>query len=124
MKGRMFFVGRDQETNRIIRLIERNNNIIMTGKFGIGRTSLIRHVADITQGRWRFIFVDFSQTPAKACQDMLPQFLSEKEFAYRRNKKYKSNRFLVVNLNPEDNRQLVIAIDNIGKLSHQKIGPS
>ena len=117
----MFFVGRDQETNRIIRLIERNNNVIVTGKYGIGRTSLIRHVADITRDRWRFIFVDFSQTPARACRDMLSQLLSEKQFAYRRNKKYKSNRFLVANLNPEDKRQLVIALDNIAKLSNQKL---
>jgi len=117
----MVFVGRDQETNRIIRLIEHNNNVIVTGKYGIGRTSLIRHVADITQDRWQFIFVDFSQTPARACRDMLSQLLSEKQFANRKNKKYKSNCFLVANLNPEDKRQTVIAFDNIAKLSHQKL---
>ena len=117
----MFFVGRVEEINRVIKLIEQNNNIIVTGKYGIGRTSLIRHVADITQDRWRFIFVDFSPTPAKACQDMLSQLLSEKQFAGRKNKKYKYNRFLIENLKPEDQRQLVITLDNIAKLSHQKL---
>ena len=116
----MFFVGRDQETNRIIRLIEQNNNVIVTGKYGIGRTSLIRHVADITPDRWRFIFVDFSQTPAKACQDMLSQLLSEKQFAGIKNK-YKANRFLLANLKPEDKRKFVIVLDNIAKLSNQKL---
>jgi hypothetical protein len=52
---------------------------------------------------------------------MLSQLLSEKQFACRRKKKYKSNRFLVANLKQEDKRQLVIVIDNIAKLSHQKL---
>ena len=117
----MLFIDRVPETNRIIRLIEQNNNVIVTGKYGIGRTSLIRHVANITQDRWRFIFVDFSQTPARACRDMLSQLLSEKQLAYRKNKKYKSNRFLVANLNSEDSRQFVIVLDNIAKLSRPKL---
>jgi Cdc6-like AAA superfamily ATPase len=117
----MFFIGRDQETNRIIRLIEQNSNVIVTGKYGIGRTSLLRHVAEITQDRWRFIFVDFSLTPAKACRGMLSQLLSEKQLVGRKNKKYKSNRFLLTNLEPEDKRLHVIALDNIAKLSHPKL---
>ncbi|HPD61375.1 MAG TPA: ATP-binding protein [Thermodesulfobacteriota bacterium] len=117
----MVFVGRDQETNRIVELIEQNNNVIVSGKYGIGRTSLIRHIADITKNRWRFIFIDFSQTPARACQAILSQLLTEKKFIGRKNKKYEFNRFLLVNLEFEDQRQCVIVLDNIAKLSHPKI---
>lgn len=47
----MSFVGREKETKKIIKALQQGNNIILTGKFGMGRTRLMRHVATITQGR-------------------------------------------------------------------------
>jgi MoxR-like ATPase len=65
MTGNIMFVGREKETKLIIKELVRGHNIVIEGKFGIGRTSLVRHVSSVISDQWRFIFVDFSQTPGK-----------------------------------------------------------
>ncbi|MCD6485804.1 MAG: ATP-binding protein [Syntrophobacterales bacterium] len=42
----MVFVGREKETRQIVRALEKGGNVIITGKFGMGRTKLVRYVAD------------------------------------------------------------------------------
>ena len=114
---KMFFVGRTHETNRIIRLIERNNNVIVTGKFGIGRTSLINHIA-VTHNQWRFVMVDFSLSPAKAGQSLLSKLgLSKKPS--RKAGHNKPARLLIDYLEREG-KPWVIVLDNIARLSAQK----
>jgi MoxR-like ATPase len=58
----MIFVGREIETEHITKELYQGKNIIVGGKFGIGRTSMIKEIASSLQNEWRFIFVDFSQT--------------------------------------------------------------
>ena len=114
----MFFIGRSQETNRIIKLIERNKNVIVTGKYGIGRTSLINHVAVITRNRWRFVMMDFSLSPAQAGQSLLSQLGLPKKPG-RKTSQNKPARLLIDHLNHEG-KPWVIVLDNIARLSGQK----
>jgi len=118
----MFFVGREKETRQIINALKRGNNIILTGKYGIGRTSLIKQIANATQNRWRFIFVDFSQTPGKVCGFLADALLPRNKGKKRgQNLGYKSNRFRISNLDFTDRRQHILVLDNIAKLSGPKL---
>lgn len=118
----MYFVGRQQELVRICKDLERGDNVIVCGKYGIGRTSLLKHLAEINQNRWRFIFVDFSQPGSVVCRDLFGQLfpkLSDK----RRGEylPYKATRFQIAHLELDDNRQHVLVLDNIAQLSAQKL---
>lgn len=114
----MYFVGREKETRQIIKAMKRGYNVILMGKFGIGRTSLSRHVAEIGRDRWNLISLDFSQTPAKVCSLLASNLLPKnngKAMGYRH------NRFRIANLDFDGQRQPVLVLDDIGKLSRQKV---
>lgn len=118
----MFFTGREKETAQVQRALERGNNVVVVGKYGIGRTSLVRHVAGINRDRWRFVFVDFSQTPAKICGHLLDELFPKR--GYRRGGvyvRYRSGRFKISSLDLEDRRQHVIVLDNVARLSKPKL---
>jgi len=114
----LFFVGREKETRQIIKALKRGDNVILKGKYGIGRTSLCRHVAEIGRDRWNFISLDFSQTPAKVCSHLASNLLPKtnvKAMGYRQ------NRFRIANLGFDGQRQPVLVLDDIGKLTPPKM---
>jgi AAA+ ATPase superfamily predicted ATPase len=114
----MFFVGRERETHEIIGLIEGNKNVILTGKFGIGRTALVRHIAAINQNQWRFVMVDFSLSPAQAEQAILPKWVSSIKPG-KGLRPYKPGRLLNDHLDHKG-KPWVVVLDNIARLSTQK----
>lgn len=117
----MYFAGRAQETRRIIKALERGESVIISGRFGMGRTALARHIADMSGSRWRFVFVDFSKTPAVICRhlarELFPAHTARQDAAYIH---YKPARFAVLNRAPEDPHQHVLVLDNIEKITPQK----
>ncbi len=118
----MYFVGRQQELVRIRKDLEHGNNVIVCGKYGIGRTSLLKHLTAITQDRWRFVFADFSQPSSVVCQDLFAQlFLKLRDKRRGEYLPYKATRFQITHLELDDNRQHVLVLDNIAKLSTQKL---
>jgi len=118
----MYFVGREKESRQIIKALERGENVILTGKYGIGKTSLIRQVAGITKDRWRFIFVDFSRTPGRVCQQLMAELpFTEEVHRIAGDNGYKSRRFRIVNLALKDRGQPVLVLDDIAKLSSPKL---
>lgn len=114
----IYFVGREKETRQIIKALKRGENVILMGKYGIGRTSLSRHVAEINRDQWNFIFLDFSQTPAKVCCHLANSLLRENN---AKTLGYRQNRFRIANLDFDGQRQPVLVLDDIGKLSPQKV---
>ncbi len=118
----MYFVGRQHEIARIRKDLEHGDNVIVCGKYDIGRTSLLKHIATLTQDRWRFIFVDFSPPGGVVCRDLFaqlfPKLRDKRKGAYL---PYKSTRFQIVHLELDDKRQHVLVLDNIAKLSAQKL---
>lgn len=118
----MYFVGRERETARVVRALDQGKNVVVTGKYGVGRTSLIRHVAELTQEGWRFLFADFSQTLGRMCHDLLAKLTPGKNLKdYPACAKYKVARSFIVNMEFGDKKQPVIVLDNVGKLSQQKL---
>ena len=118
----MYFCGREKEISEIIGALKKGKHVVVTGKYGIGKTVLIKHLSGITKQKWHFVFTDFSKSPSNVCNDILWQLSPKKQPKYRQKYiKYKTARSLVAELTLEDKRQPVIVLDNISKLSHQKL---
>jgi len=115
----MYFVGREREMREVKRTLEEGNNVIVSGKFGMGRTSLIKHIAD-THDQWRFIFLDFSKPPGHVCNHLLVE-LFPKRRSGREYVKYKSSRFQILTRDLEDNRKHILVLDDIAKLTSPKL---
>ncbi len=67
------FVGREREIAEIASALQAGTNVVLSGKFGMGRTSLVHHVAANSDGRWQFIFADCSRPPAAICRQLASQ---------------------------------------------------
>ena len=118
----MYFCGREKEISEIINALKKRKHIVITGKYGIGKTVLARHLSDITNQKWQFVFTDFSKTPSSVCNEILWKVsLNRRPKHHHKYIKYKIARSLVADLTLKDNRQPVIVLDNISKLSHQKL---
>lgn len=116
----MHFVGREKEIGQIKKALDEGMNVIVSGKYGMGRTTLIRHIADTTEDRWRFLFVDFSRTPGEVCSDLLGQLFPERRSEHRQ-MSYRSSRFRLTALPLSDRRKQILVLDSIAKLSYQKL---
>jgi hypothetical protein len=112
----MYFVGREKEIGEIKEALEGGNNVIVSGKYGIGRTSLIKHIADAMKDQWRFVFVDFSKTPGSVCNYLLAELFPMHGFD-REHRRYRPSRFRIATLALEDHRKHVLVLDNVSKLS-------
>jgi Cdc6-like AAA superfamily ATPase len=118
----MYFFGREKEISEIINALKKRKHIVITGKYGIGKTLLVKHLSDRSKQRWRFIFTDFSKTPSYVCNEILWKVSSKKQPIHRQKYiKYKTARSQIADLTLKDNRQPVIVLDNISEISHQKL---
>ncbi len=118
----MQFVGREKEIWQINAALEGGKNVIVSGRYGMGRTSLIKYMAEIMQEQRRFLFLDFSETPGKLCQHLVAKLWPQKERRQRDEfSKYRSARFRIVSLDFSDRRKHVLVLDNIAKLSAPKL---
>jgi len=118
----MYFFGREKEISEIINALKKRKNIVITGKYGIGKTGLVKHISNITKQRWGFVFTDFSKTPSSVCNEILWKVSPKRQPEHRQKYiKYKTARSQIADLTLKDNRQPVIVLDNISELSHQKL---
>ena len=70
------FVGRRKEITRIEKALFRGETIIVSGKYGIGRTALVRHIAAGNTQYWRFVFVDGSRSASDICRSVFVELFS------------------------------------------------
>jgi hypothetical protein len=118
----MLFVGRENEASHIIRELQQGNNVVLVGKYGIGRTSLIKHLASTFLNEWRIVFVDFSQTPGKMSEKLMKELGLAARFKQTGKKMgYKSMRYRIANVESPKRKKTVIVFDNVAKLTPQKI---
>lgn len=116
------FVGREKEVEQINAALGTGRNVIVSGKYGMGRTSLVKYIAELMQKQRRFLFLDFSETPGKLCQHLVDKLWPQRKRRERDGfSKYRSARFRIVSLNLNDRRKHVLVLDNIAKLSPQKL---
>lgn len=118
----MLFVGRESEATHITRKLHRGNNVVLGGKYGIGRTSLINEIASLLKDEWQFVFVDFSETPAKMSKMLMKALGLTMRFKQTGKKMgYKSMRYRIACSDSPKRKKTVIVFDNIAKLTPQKI---
>jgi hypothetical protein len=116
----MYFAGREKEIEQIKEALQGGENVIVSGKYGMGRTSLIKHIAEMMQEQWRFVFVDFSKTPGSVCNYLLVELFPAQEFD-REQVKYRPSRFRIATFALEERRRHILVLDNMSKLSAQKL---
>lgn len=118
----MPFYGRGRELARIKSELKKDNNIVLSGKFGIGKTSLVKEAAKLNRETWHFLFGDFSKTPSGICHDLLSE-LKPKGFAKKhiRDLSYVKGRSMIADLVSVSGRRCVIVLDNIEKLTSRKL---
>ena len=68
------FVGRARELQELQRLLAAHRNIVITGVFGSGRTTLVRQLQCLLERRFRFVFTDSSHTRAAIRQAVANAF--------------------------------------------------
>jgi len=116
----MIFVGRKSEKKKIIESLKDGKNIILGGKYGIGRTTLIREIAEILAGEQPFIFVDFSRTPGKMSEILFRELGLVNYQAPHIKTKYKPMRYRIGNATWPGKHKPVIVLDNIAKITVPK----
>ena len=118
----MMFVGREWETKQIIKEIHQGVNIIVSGKFGMGRTALVKKISEILADERKFIFLDFSETPGQMAKRLMRELgLSSRNKKTGRKMGYKSMRYRIVTVRSSAQNKPIIVFDNIAKLTPQKI---
>ncbi len=116
----MLFVGRQSEKKKIMEALNGGKNIILSGKFGIGRTRLINEIAKLSNER-KFVFVDFSQTPGKMSEKIIKALGIPRRLKNQTKQMgYKSMRCRIANTNTAKGHKPVIVFDNIAKVTAQK----
>ncbi|MDI6742252.1 MAG: hypothetical protein QMD11_05860 [Smithella sp.] len=117
----MVFAGRKKEIKRIVQLLRSGKNVILQGKYGIGRTSLIKEISLLLSDENQFSFADFSQTPNTICNELTKQLGLPARLKNSGEKmRYKSLRHRIANCVCSPDRHIIV-FDNIVKLTHQKI---
>lgn len=117
----MLFVGRESEKKKIIKSLKDGKNIILGGKFGIGRTSLMKRISEIFADKRKFIFIDFSKTPGKMSEKLIRELELSARFKKTGEKMgYKAMRYCVAASASFADKPIIV-FDNIAKLTGQKI---
>lgn len=114
------FVGRSVEIASLRRELDAGRNLVILGKYGVGRTSLVREAARRLTHR-RFLFADFGRPPAEMCRTMLEELLEGRP---RRRRSapttYRPMLRLVVEEAIGQRQNPVIVLDNVARLTPAK----
>jgi hypothetical protein len=102
--------------------LEAGRSVVLTGAYGIGRTSLVKHLALEVERDWHFAFGDFAQDPGAVWRDLFAAFFPKAQHRLRgRTRSVKWTRFRVANQRFEDRRRHVVVLDNLARLSPQRL---
>ena len=116
----MVFVGREREASRIVSELTKGRNAVVSGPFGIGRTALIRHVAEEMGAGWRFAMLDFSHTPAELCSALVAALRGGGPRARGAPRSFVSARAAVLTFEPRG-RRFVLVLDNVAAVTAPKL---
>ena len=115
------FVGRTKEIARIKRELAAGRNLVVTGRFGIGRTTLAVQVARELGSAWRFVFLDGSQTSARVCEHLLHAWAPQQRAQARSADSWTVTRSRLGVLRSPDARPVALVLDDIAKVTRPKL---
>jgi len=118
----MNFIGRKREIAAVRKSLKQNRNVVLTGRYGVGRSSLVKHISRLYAATWQFLFADFSKTVARSCNEMISQLASGGSNAqqHRYTRLMHAKDILIVRKTAADLPRVVV-LDNIGKISRSKL---
>jgi AAA+ ATPase superfamily predicted ATPase len=118
----MNFVGRKREIAAVMKSLKQGHNVLLTGRFGVGRSRLVKHISKLHSDTWQFLFADFSKTATRSCNDMLRQ-LAPCRGRFRRDRytRLMYAKDIISGQNLATHLPRVVVLDNIGKISNQKL---
>lgn len=117
----MPFVGRESEIAHVEAALGDARNVILRGKYGIGRTALVREVAR-RNGAWRFVFADFSGSGGTISASILAALLGRSRYAVAETRTARQlARAVASYVPPRRVTRCVIVLDDVAKLTHPKI---
>jgi len=111
------FVGRGREIARLRAGLVAGENFVVSGVFGIGRTSLVRAVAASMADHHRFIVLDLQGTPLSVARE-LHEALFRGEVTVR---SFRSLRYRIATRALTDRRNHVVVLDNVSRLTAPKL---
>ncbi|MEJ2167663.1 MAG: hypothetical protein P8X90_19220 [Desulfobacterales bacterium] len=118
----MDFVGRKREIAAVVKSLKQNRNVVLTGRYGVGRSSLVKQIARLHKETWQFLFADFSKTVARSCNDMISQLASGSSKAQRHQyTRLMYAKDILIGKKSAADLPRVLVLDNIGKISRPKL---
>jgi hypothetical protein len=116
------FVGRQEESARIKAELLAGKNLVLTGRFGIGRTAVLRHLSWELRETWAFTFLDGADTPGRMRQDLFADLFPQRRAALRRGLLAPAAQRRAIAGDPlTDLRSRAVVLDDIAKVTRQRI---
>lgn len=116
----MYFVGRNKEISQITSALAAERNIILRGKYGIGRSTLVRHIADLLKLVRPFWHLDLNFTPDEVCRKILAE-ICPKEKKTNLHRGYKSLRKALCEVGAGSAQKVVLVLDNVDMLTPARL---
>ncbi len=116
------FVGRRKETAWVRAELGAGRSAVLSGIWGIGRTALVKRVAEQMERDWLFVFADFERTPGQLWRELFASiFPSAQEHLPTERGSATWLRYRISNPRLEDRRRLVVVLDNVARLTAQRL---
>lgn len=114
----MDFVGREREIAEVAAALKAGTNVVLSGKFGMGRTSLVEQVAAGFRGRRQFVFADFSRPPAVVCRQLGSQLAGRLRSGQRADElPYRKARRQLLDTACRAKPPAVFVLDNVARMT-------
>jgi hypothetical protein len=115
-------VGREREEARLASALGAGRNAVVSGKYGSGRTALVRHLAGTCAGRFRFALCDFSAPPRDTWATLAAAFLPAKRGKTSiRQTGYRTLRARVLGASLGDGPPAVVVLDDVGRVTPARL---
>jgi hypothetical protein len=115
-------VGREREEALLASALAAGRNVVLSGKYGSGRTALVRHVAETAVGRFRFAFCDFSAPPRETWAVLAAELVPERRRkAPSRQSSSRALRARVLGAPLAEGPPPVVVLDDVGRLTPARL---
>lgn len=115
------FCGRQAEIKKILKALRQRKNLVLQGKYGVGKTHLIRHFARCHRSQWKFLFADFEKNPARIVDSLFRQIKNACPLIKLRDSMpYRVARSKLIDIGLKDPGHYVIVMDNIARVTGPK----